>query len=566
MWRAVAAIVLLLQTTAQPRASLEGHVVKFGTTEPVADAKVVLARVGGQLQDYRTLITDPAGAFVFRDLDPGSYRLYADRDGYLPTEFGQRTVATSLNPLNPAGVPIPLAAGQDLHAILIAMTPPGVISGRIDDNNREPMSHVWVRALKAAYRDGERTYSVMGYSETNDLGEYRLFGLTPGSYFVSAIPRDRPRIEGEKYVIPAVPRTSNNNRSELRLDGKDALASGVVYPVAFARQGYVTLYYPGTADPSGASSVEVRPGSTTSGIDMTITSIPTVSVRGKIVDGQTGQPAQGATVDLIPVGPPRNNPIPSASVSSGSFEFASVPSGAYLLSGQAGPPGNRYFAKVAINVVDRDVENLTLVLKPGASVTGQLQIEGGGAAANGTSPRPAVVLYPGYSLPPPVGPQGHIFLPSVQSGDYTIRVVSPNAYIKSALIDGADALQGIHITGDVTQYRLDIVVSYNTATMDILVLDDNRNPAAGVQAIVVPDPARRNRSDLFRSATTDATGRARLQGIPPGDYKVFASTDIDAADWQNPDVLRIYESRGEGVQLTEGGHEAPVVKLLSRQN
>ena len=71
-----------------------------------------------------------------------------------------------------------------------------IISGRVVDEFNEPVSKVYVRAQKASYVQGERVFSVVMETQTNDLGEYRLFGLVPGRYYISALHPD-----GGTYMI-----------------------------------------------------------------------------------------------------------------------------------------------------------------------------------------------------------------------------------------------------------------------------------------------------------------------------------------------------------------------------
>jgi hypothetical protein len=59
------------------------------------------------------------------------------------------------------------------------MVPTGVITGRVTDEGR-PAGNVWVRAMRVTYLDGVRTFMSGDSTPTDDLGEYRLFGLAPG--------------------------------------------------------------------------------------------------------------------------------------------------------------------------------------------------------------------------------------------------------------------------------------------------------------------------------------------------------------------------------------------------
>jgi len=70
---------------------------------------------------------------------------------------------------------------------------------------------------------------------------------------------------------------------------------------------------------------------------------------------------------------------------------------------------------------------------------------------------------------------------------------------------------------------------------------------------LVPEGARRNRFDLYRTTSTDAAGRFHSEGVPPGDYRVFAWDDIETGAWMDPDYLRRFEDRGRPLRISEGG-------------
>ena len=180
-------LVLLLQAPAG-RLALDGQAVALGTNTPVPRARIVVARVGGTVEDYRTGIADANGRFTFRDLTAGRYRVFAERQGFLRGEHGRRVASGN-------GTPVWMVEGQPTR-ITIPMIATGVITGRVLDNGR-PMRNVIVRALRASFFDGQRSLASADTTTTDDLGEYRLFGLAPGNYYVSAVPPASPRIQGD---------------------------------------------------------------------------------------------------------------------------------------------------------------------------------------------------------------------------------------------------------------------------------------------------------------------------------------------------------------------------------
>ena len=80
--------------------------------------------------------------------------------------------------------------------------------------------------------------------------------------------------------------------------------------------------------------------------------------------------------------------------------------------------------------------------------------------------------------------------------------------------------------------------------------------------IAVPDAARRNQSQAYRTATTDADGRARIDGLMPGEYILFASESVEAGDWQDPAVLQRYERRGTVVRFRESATETITLRSI----
>jgi len=547
------------------RGTIVGHVVMDGGNAPVAHVHVEFAKAGGQLQDYRTAVTAGDGAFAFTGLPAGTYRVYAERDGYLRTEHGQRTGSAS-------GIPIVVSDAQDESDVLITILPLGVIAGRVVDGSGNPVRHVWVRALQPSYFYGHRNLSMTAYTESNDLGEYRIFGLSPGRYFVSAVKRERPHMEGDSYVVPVIPSNENHNQTEIRTSIEKVLEAGDVDPAVFDQDIPVPTYYPGVTDAAYATSIDVRPGLEVTGIDLTTTSLPAVRVRGTVVNGITGQRAQAVSINLIPRGrsvSTSDQPSPRAIVKDGSFDIAGVPSGSYDLLAQD-TNGAGLYARTNVDVAKQDLANISVVLRPGITITGQVTIDDGREIATA----PGVTRFfaqlndaqgngGGHSVS--IKPDGTFAILNVRNGDYTFRLFPPEAsataYVKAARLGATDALNGIHIDGD-AEKRLDVVVALNSGNVDALVLDDKDHPVPGVSVAAVPAPPYRKRTDLYHVTATDAMGHAHFEGLAPGTYKLFAADGVGRNAWQDPDAIAEIDSRGEPLQVGENGKYSVTLKLI----
>ena len=118
------------------------------------------------------------------------------------------------------------------------------------------------------------------------------------------------------------------------------------------------------------------------------------------------------------------------------------------------------------------------------------------------------------------------------------------------------------IDGEPAGRTLAIDIGTKTAAVDVTVLDAQRRPASGVLVVAVPEAARRGRTASYKSASTDAQGRVQLTDLAPGEYRIFATTDIALSDWQDPEVLKRFETRGELVRLAEAGSAAVTITVL----
>jgi hypothetical protein len=165
-------------------------------------------------------------------------------------------------------------------------------------------------------------------------------------------------------------------------------------------------------------------------------------------------------------------------------------------------------------------------------------------------------------IPRPAAADGTFSLTKITPGNYRLVVngLDPTMYIKDAHIDRTDVLQGIAI-GNRVDGALEIVLSTNAGQFDGTIVDAAGKPVSGVQAVLIPDRLR-NRSDLFKTATSGANGRFTMRGITPGDYKLFAWEDIEPFSYFDSDVLRPFEALGKTVRIQENSRETAEVKII----
>ncbi len=377
----------------EDRGSIQGFVVKLGTGEPVGKAIVTLSPFsGGRAQTY-SATTNSGGQFAFQNLEPGQYRLTATRNGYVRSEYGARSP-------NKSGLPINLAPAQRLTQVALQIMPAGTITGRVFDRDGEPLANVNVQALKYSYQEGQRVMNTAQQARTNDLGEYRLFWLQPGTYYVSATPP-----EGQRGALLAAAAAIAGpgiggaiaDIITARGGGGGRGGAGPLAPAAQPQpgaeaqpeEGYIPVYYPGTTDAHGAAPINLPPGIVFSGVDLTVASVRTVRVQGQVIHGVTGQPARNANIVLVPrqqagfrgirgdAGNFRNRNINEQGI----FEIRGVAPGSYDLIGILNERNNRMSARVPLEIGNSDVQNVALVISPGFTLTGRLALEGPQAGA-----------------------------------------------------------------------------------------------------------------------------------------------------------------------------------------
>jgi hypothetical protein len=134
----------------------------------------------------------------------------------------------------------------------------------------------------------------------------------------------------------------------------------------------------------------------------------------------------------------------------------------------------------------------------------------------------------------------------------TIPAPLKDAYVKSITFGGDDVLNsGLRITGQ-SQSELVITIGTNPGSVEGRVLNGNGQPVAASTVVMVPESGLKFRID-HKVAFTNVSGGYQIQGVPPGDYQVYAFEQMEKGDWQNPTLMRPFDGRGKLVHVDEGG-------------
>jgi len=585
------AFLLLPQQQPQTpvvKGKMEGMVLREGTTDPVTGAKVTVTRVNAstgaalptagtintflinpspnvglpgiqgpppgaqapgappqqpvQPAPIPTVTTDRDGKFVVPDLDEGSYRLVVTLNGYVKQEYGQRSFTGQ-------GSMLTLTKGETMKDLVVRMTRAANVTGRIADENGLPASGVVVRLIKATYNvQGIRLYQQAGTARTNDRGEYRLYWMTPGRY----------------YLVAGTPPGIT--------PGADP--GGVPSPNE-TPDPYTFTYYPGTTDQARAMLIELKAGAEIP-MDFTVPRAQLYKISGRIaaapavVNGPNGPTPAAVGLSLgflrLEGGSGFIQMSQSYDPATGNFELRNVVPGSYALQANGGTAT----ARAVVDVVNADLSNVVLTLSGGVNITGKLQMAG--AAPLPPTPvriqlRPylkGVTHFVGFVPAAPTSTvDGTFRLDRVLAGEYRASATVAGHYVKELRFDNQDALNStIQITGDASAGpAIDVLLSPNVAQIDGIVSDDRNRALPGVQVVLVPNQ-NRDRADLFKSATSDQAGRYNMRDVAPGDYKLFAWESLDGSEFFDADFLKQYEVLGKSVHVDESAKLAVDTKVI----
>jgi len=328
------------------------------TPQAVRRATVSIINTDGSVS--RTTYTDEAGRFTVGTLPEGRYNLSVSKAPFLRTNYGARR-------FDLPGTPITLKDGGRMTDIALRLQRGGVVSGRITDENGEPAFGVSIRLLQVRTQFGERTYvpvSTTGSSTdmTDDRGVFRLFGLPPGEYVVSAAPRVgageiRAMTEQEIHDIMQALQQQQQQQQQAATQGAQATSTTGQRPAPNASQpgqpspsdvdkvtvAFTPVFYPGTTVAASAATIALGPGEERTGIDFALRLVRTSTIEGTVAvpagiapqsvqlmltPSTSGSNAGNVTVDMVSI---QRAPVGA----DGRFKYTGVAPGQYTISAQA---------------------------------------------------------------------------------------------------------------------------------------------------------------------------------------------------------------------------------------
>lgn len=524
--------------------SIRGYVVNKVTGTPVKHVAIRLRPVAQDAQIFSSatlaalgLGSQPAtaystssgadGSFCVENVKEGRYTLSGAKNGFLDTNYGADSPTESGKTVS--------AGGQE---VTLALLPQAVVSGRVTDEDDEPLGGAFVNVLTRVLVGGQLHVVRVRSSQSNDLGEFRIANVPPGVYCVLV----EPKPEGGA--------AASSSRRLLR------------------------TFAPGVTRLSEATPFLLQAGEERSGINVRMLLGNTYHVRGS-VSGLGPSDRGGVTLsadgeESLFIGAGAGNLKPD-----GSFDFAGVAPGSYTLkylqiSGEAAKGGKR-----SVEVTDRDLVDVSLAATQPGIIQGRLHVDNASTnqtqQANLKSVRLALIASDaivGPRLSASVSEDGSFVVRNIITpGRYVMRIEPmQEAYVKSVRYGQADITGRDIEFGDAAAGDMDITLRFGLAKLTGRIERAQNQQGSGqdlplMHVVLIPNvPDSLESGILF--ANSDVSGSFSISQVPPGGYRAYAMESVDFVALHDRAVLKALEGVGAEVDLAEGDEKSVSLRMI----
>ncbi|MEN3331759.1 MAG: hypothetical protein V7641_1124 [Blastocatellia bacterium] len=409
------------------------------------------------------------------------------------------------------GKAVTLAEGESVDDINIALRRGGVITGRVTGAPGRPLVQERLSLYRIDPQGRKRERYGRNYNRmlTDDRGVYRLYGLPPGRYLVSA----------------GTPVRAGTSR----------MGQGNSY--------YPQTFYPGVADEAKASEVEVTEGGEATAIDIVLgRSERAYNAMLRLVAADSGKPVAGIRCGYSSMDSTGRymgaSAIGMESNARGECRLEGVLPGKYFVLIAASSDGsqNYTYEPTPFEITDADVNNIEVKLQAGASISGTVIIEGMNAQEAAAHFRN---LFIGVSIPSSVGaprlarpsiqPDGSFRLVGLSPGKGHMRLDSfprPNFKLLRVERDGVEQNGDFDIAAGESINGMRLIVGLgNCVIRGELKIADGTLPE-GIQFVILAQRVGDSSPQTNYEAYSDARGRFVLDGLLPGDYEISAGSDF----------------------------------------
>jgi hypothetical protein len=541
--------------TEAPAGLIAGRVLAADTGRPVKGARVNLS--APELPGGRAMLSDDLGQFQLIDLPAGRYTLSVSKAGFVQLSYGQR------RPLQ-AGTPLQLADGQEIKDIEFRLPRGSVIAGRVYDETGDPMAGILVRVLRYQYQQGERRLVPAGTAQTDDLGQYRVWGLMPGDYYVNA----QSRIN-LPFAPPGGGRGGRGGGAAGAIAGAlDALGgsnvAGLFAPNDESQQAYAPTYFPGVTSAAEALPITLGLSQQSLDVDFGLQLVPVARVSGYVANPDGSATSSGnvnLTTEAMAGG--RGNQLGNnygSRIRDGSFSISNVPPGRYILRARGTDAQWPQFATLPITVSGANIDDVSVMVAQGATILG-------------------TVSFPPTPTPPPDLGQVRISSVSVDPGlpNSQARVEKDNSFkivavaagshlvrptgqlrgwsLKSVVVDGRDITDTpIEVRSGQEITRVSVTFTDAVSEINGTLTTEQGVPITDYTVLAFPTDASlwRAQSRHIATARPDQNGRFRIRNLPAGSYYMATVDPTQQGEWFEPAYLEQHRLGATHVTIGEG--------------
>jgi protocatechuate 3,4-dioxygenase beta subunit len=520
---------------------IRGRVILADTGQPARRATIRVT--GPELREPKSSVTDADGRYEIADLPSGRYFLSASKSTYVTINYGRT------RPMEPAR-PLEVGDNQAVEKVDFSLPRGGVIAGRVLDEYGEPIANAMVQPMQNRFLNAQQRPMMSGQPvTTSDTGEYRLWGLSPGQYYVSVNPRSMGGF------------TADNSDD---------------------RSAYAATFYPGTANLAEAQAVTIAAGQTASGVDIMLTLTRTSRVSGTVVDS-TGQPLRmGGVVMAMQrstsgVMSSQGGPIRS----DGTFVVSGLAPGEYTLRANApqtrSSDRQRETMVANVTVAGSDITGVVLAPVQPVVVKGRIVFDPPAPALQAsmiqvmTTPRNLEPTFMPIGQGPPLVNEDFTFELKASPGQILIRAIVRGPMGPSTAPWVVKSVR--HHTDDITDTGFELTSGEAIDDVEIVLtnrvqvvsgqITDARGQAVTDATVLIFAQSRERWNGMTRyqaMAKPDGSGRYTARTLPSGDYYAIAMPYVDQIR-QGGDPSYYEELVVDAVRFTLGEEETRSVDL-----
>jgi len=577
------ALLLVTQArdTAQPSAELGTAAIAgvvmartaSGPPQPARRAIVTLA--GDGLPAGRSTITDDEGRFALNQLPAGRFMLKAAKPAYLPVAYGATRPGR-------AGAPIVLTAGSRILDLSLTLMHGAAIAGTIRNADGAPVNGATVSAFRVL---PDETLSAAVTASSDDRGAYRIFGLTAGTYVVSAsMPVPAGRGEIVEMTADAIDRKLAALRARRAPTPQSSSPPASAPPAATTT--LAPVFHPRAFSVADAAHIAVGFGDDRSGVDILLDRVPAVVVAGTVVGAPAG------TAMTIALSPPAGS-LPAAlagrrtlNVPAGtsSFQFTNVVPGRYVVNvSTLGTMRPLSWSQSGIDVIGADLRDLVFTLMPALRLTGRIVFD----ATRLTPPADlaSIRVMLEDSMPRPAGPagggrgtaapsepttdaQGNFVLDGVMPGTYRVRTSFESGadgwWLRSAVVNGQDVMDiPLRVEPDTPLTGAVLTLSDRHTELSGRLEVPAHDHASNYTIVIFPEDRtmRLPRARRIQSARPGTDGTYLFRDLPPGSYRLAALMDVGPEDLMDAAFLDALVAASIPVTLGEGERKTQSLRV-----